>query len=202
MAKRDNINDMPHVSTPDSLTNQNMWAFFFTEIQRIHTERLNPIRELAFSFDSKALLPYRSVLKTLTQMFAGFLYKDFNDERKKINNLFDQFQTNYNRAEELKKSPNPKMVSDELNDLYNKCLKSLELIDNMLEVIRQKKGFGVTEQVSFVINERASKALRVNNDISKELLKMFKKKEKKKKEDSTIKEINQEVEELLEQEAE
>lgn len=187
------IKEMPHISTPDSLTNQNMWAFFFTEIQRIHTEELNPVRLKAFKFNADVLLNYRAILKTLYQMFAGFLYKDFISEKVELDKLFDQFQHYWNEAEKIKKSPDAGLGRSKLNGLYAKCLRSLELIDNMLEVIRQKKGFGVTEQVSFVINERASKALRINDGIGKDILKIFKRSEKKRKKDAGLSAVSEEI---------
>lgn len=115
-------------------------------------------------------------------MFSAFLHNDFPDEKNHINNLFDKFDDCYNKAESLKKSVAIfQLVSKEVNSLYCESLKSLELIDNMLEIIRQKKGFGVTEQVNFVINERASKALRINNNINAEILKLFRENKKKRK---------------------
>lgn len=174
--------EMPTIKTPDTTTNQNMWAFVFQEIQRIHTEHLNPLRLRVFNLDSTALMPYSSVLKTLSLMFSAFLYNDFPDEKTKIDNLFKKFYEYYNKTQYLKKQVSThNMIVGELNEYYAKCLECLEIIDNMLEIIRQKKGFGVTEQVNFVINERASKALGINNNINEEILKLFRANKEKKK---------------------
>jgi hypothetical protein len=174
--------EMPKIKTPDTTTNQNMWAFVFQEIQRIHTEHLNPLRLRVYNLDSTALLPYSSVLKTLSLMFSAFLFNDFPDEKVKIDNLFKKFYEYYNHTQTLKKQVAiHNMIINELNEYFGKCLECLETIDNMLEIIRQKKGFGITEQVNFVINERASKALRINDNINEEILKLFRANKEKKK---------------------
>ena len=191
-------NNLPVIKVPETMTAQDMWSFKFQEIQKIESEHLNPIRLKVNNFNSNYLLTYRSILKTYSQQFTAFLYKDFNEERSKINRLFDEFQKNYNEAERLKKHANTNFGKDNLNSIHKKCLDTLTLIDDTLEIIRQSKGFGMREQVSFVINDRARKALTINSNIGAEILKIFNKNQKQiTPKESVLKNVNKVIDNKL-----
>ena len=165
----------PAVTTPENTTATNMWAWIYNELQRITTTELNPIRLRVFRFDSTALMPYHATLQTIALMFGEFFEKDFPAEKVRIDALFKEFINNYNDTVNLKsQTVGIKFAQAELNTKYMRCLDALKLADELLARIRQEKGFGYKENPTFVINDRCAKALSINNNIGKEILKIFK----------------------------
>jgi hypothetical protein len=133
----------PAVTTPENTTATNMWAWIYNELQRITTYELNPNRLKAFRFDSGALMPYHATLQTIALMFGEFFEKDFPREKIKLEELFNHFLTNFNKANDYKKGVTPaRYLQDELNNCWKECLQALKLADELLARIRQEKGFG------------------------------------------------------------
>jgi len=185
---------VPHIDAPENVTRQNMWVWEFNRIKDLIT-KCDLAKEECFMFKSDYVLRYKATLETLSLAFAKFLKEDFSKEKIIIEQLFDKFNDDYFRSKRVGSYGG----DNEVNKLLMSCIKTLKSIDELLSIIRQKKGFGIEEQVSFVINERARRAITINNNAGKELLKIFKAQDrnKKPKADKTLEKVKSECMEVL-----
>lgn len=194
--------DIPEIKAPENKTKQDMWAQFFTELQRLETEFLNPARLEVFNYNPVSLSKYFRILKTVTLMLYGFLKKDFPETVERIDKLFDKYTSLMKEADSMKKnSPNQRLVQEDLSKIYYDALQCLEVIDKLITIVRKEKGLYPKEEVTFSINDRVKKAIEINTNVTDKILKMFRQKKKLKERPEMVR-VNKEADDLLNEDEE